>query len=241
MGNAPSLLFGDSWWTNTRDNCESTSDASAIQNCTSPEPDGDKNASRELSGEHKGRLNEFKLELARKHEKRRQILREKRREMEELREEVVRLKKENEQSRQAPVVKSDSVSSDSNVEMERLRKENEALREILEEKSKLLEASDDIIEKNRELRVSVAEMQRELQNLNKQVVDFEKERQDYQAHVVALKDVIAVSKNMLQIRESQLKEVSECDVFCSFIFNTVSIFIYNIYYCINLKFLIIDV
>ncbi|XP_018575529.1 myosin-10 [Anoplophora glabripennis] len=210
MGNATSNLFGDNnWWTSAQNNCDSTPGASAIQNRGSPNPDDDKRASRELSEPHKERLDEFKLELARKHEKRRQILQEKRMEMEELREEVVRLKKENQELRQASAVKCDSVPDSVGVEIERLRKENECLRDVLEEKSKLLEASDDIIERNRELRVSIAEMQRELQNLNKQVVDFEKERQDYQAHVVALKDVIAVSKNMLQIRESQLKELKE--------------------------------
>lgn len=209
MGNAPSILLGDNWWTSAQNNCDSTAQGtSAIQDRGSPGPDDDKRASRELSEPHRERLNEFKLELARKHEKRRQILQEKRKEMEELREEVVRLKKENEELKQASVVNCDSVPN-SVSEIERLRKENESLRDLNEEKSKLLEASDDIIGKNRELRVSIAEMQRELQNLNKQVVDFEKERHDYKAHVVALKDVIAVSKNMLQIRESQLKEVSE--------------------------------
>ncbi|KAJ8919700.1 hypothetical protein NQ315_006228 [Exocentrus adspersus] len=203
MGNAPSVLFGDGWW--------DKNDSTTIQSSTST-PHRDV-SSEGLSEQHKERLSEFKLELARKHEKRRQILAEKRKEMEELREEVVRLKKENAELRQTShpdeITRLRENEELRHAEVDRYRNQNEELKRILEQKSKLLEVSDDLVEKNRELRVSVAEMQAELQGLNKQVVDFEKERQDYQTHVTALKDVIAVSKHMLQIRESQLKELKE--------------------------------
>lgn len=123
-------------------------------------------------------LEEFKLELARKHEKRRQLIAEKRQEMEELREEVKRLKEEN--------------------ELLRRQNPNNLTSDLME-----------IRRKNRELQVMIAEMQNELQELNAQAVNFEKERIDYKTHVIALKDVIAVSKQMLLIREGQLKELRE--------------------------------
>ncbi|KAJ8951638.1 hypothetical protein NQ318_012308 [Aromia moschata] len=172
--------------------------------------DGEESRTRELSEEHKQHLNEFKLELARKHEKRRQIVAEKRKEMDELREEIVKLRKENEELRKSKALVDNDVKQDeTNFELERLRRENDELKCILEEKSRLLEESDGIIQKNRELRISISEMQKQLQHLNTEVLNFEKERQDYKAHVVALKDVIAVSKHMLQIRETQLKELKQ--------------------------------
>lgn len=221
MGNAPSLLFGDAW--RAQDNRASDTSADPVGREDPAEKQREENLFNvhqckenqerldqckenqdkpNLSKENQEKLNEFKLELARKHEKRRQILAEKRKEMEELRQEVIRLKKENEELRNT---KCDS--GDVDQEKRRLREENEHLKMILGEKSRLLRESDDIISKNRELRVAIAQLQGELQNLNRQVVDFDNERKDYQAHVVALKDVIAVSKHMIQIRETQLKEV----------------------------------
>ena len=127
----------------------------------------------------KEELDEFKLDLARKHEKRRQLIAEKRKEMEDLREEVKRLTLENE--------------------------ELKANRRLTHGTNDL----EDIRQKNLELKMTIAKLQSDLQDLNGEMVTFEKERQDYKAHVVALKDVVSVSKQMLMIREAQLKELRE--------------------------------
>ncbi|XP_072399840.1 uncharacterized protein [Diabrotica undecimpunctata] len=162
--------------------------------------------SRELSEASKEKLSEFKLELARKHEKRRDIILEKRKEMDELRAEIEKLKTENAELKAS---RTENYVENCDEEIEQLRKENHDLKTLLSEKSCILAESEKIIEKNRELRISIVELQGELQRLNTEVLNFEKEREDYKVHVVALKDVIAVSKHMLQIRESQLKELKE--------------------------------
>nr|CAH7742815.1 unnamed protein product [Callosobruchus chinensis] len=124
-------------------------------------------------------------------------------EIEELRKEIIKLKRE------LDIQKRFDCPDDIQIEAERLRRENDGLKMILEEKSRLLEDSEKLIEKNRELRISIAKMQQELQELNTELIEFEKERQEYNTHVLALKDVISVSKNMLQIREAQLKELKQ--------------------------------
>lgn len=160
----------------------------------------------QLSHENREKLNEFKLEIARKHEKRRQILAEKRKEMDALRQEVLMLREENEK------LKNErgecKPENDGNNEIQRLRRENEELKMTIEENNKRLETIGCLTQRNNEMRMQIAEMQKELQELNTEALNFEQEREDYKTHVVALKDVIHVSKHMLQIREAQLKEVS---------------------------------
>ncbi|RZC40126.1 Macoilin domain containing protein [Asbolus verrucosus] len=130
----------------------------------------------------KEELDEFKLELARKHEKRRQLIAEKQKEFQTLREEVKRLKQENEELK---------------------------TRKLEDKTTNDLTAIEDIRQKNLELKMTVAKLQKDLQDLNGEMINFEKEKQDYKAHVVALKDVVSVSKQMLLIREAQLKELRE--------------------------------
>lgn len=166
---------------------------------------------KNYSEERIRKLDEFEQEFARKREKRKEILAQKKKEMEDLREEVQRLKEENEVLRRVQSQSNSSFdgdSSDSLYKIARLEQDNETLKMLVQEKGRLLLESEKIIEKNRELRVETVKMQDELQRLNNEMLNFEKERKDYKAHVVALKDVIAVSKNMLQIRETELTEVS---------------------------------
>lgn len=199
----------DLWWTNGQRNNNNREDRPSSSTIESSQRVRREHISRETTEQ----LNEFKLEFARKHEKRRQILDEKRKEMQDLRAEVLSLRKENQQLKQAccsdpNIVSSDNLGIDKE-ELINLKEENTRLKNILLDKEEEIRVKDELCNKNRELRISVAEMQKELQNLNIEVLDFEKERQDYQAHVTALKDVIAVSKQMLLIREAQLKELRE--------------------------------
>ncbi|CAH0545844.1 unnamed protein product [Brassicogethes aeneus] len=149
-------------------------------------------------------LDEFKLDLARKHERRREILAQKRKEMEDLRQQVQMLKQENEILR-----KNKPEQAFETIEIQQLRRENEELKIVVEDARKTADKIEDLGVKNNELRVQIAEMQKDLQVLNSEAVNFEQEREDYQTHVVALKDVIKVSKHMLQIREAQLKELKD--------------------------------
>lgn len=206
MGNTRSSHFekkpDDVWWPNSKSNEPNDN----ISSCSTDTIDINEKQLREDSVR---KLDEFKLELARKREKRKEIINQKRQEMEELREELQRLRDENERLRRVQNLGEDN--SDSANEIYRLRQENETLRMLVTEKGRLLHESEQILDKNRELRLQTVEMQQELQRLNNVMLNFEKERQDYKEHVVALKNVIAVSKNMLQIRETELTEV--CFVF----------------------------
>lgn len=125
-------------------------------------------------------------ELMRKRQMRREILTAKKLEFETLKREIQELKDENLSLKRTAQMQSGQ--------------EELAMLEINE--------ASGLIEKNRELQVMIAQMQHELQNLNTSMVDFEKEREEYKAHISALKEVINISKKMLLIRESQLKEVS---------------------------------
>lgn len=211
MGNTRSSRFeqkqDDVWWSNSTTN-EVEQDAPP---CTIEPPVPVEINETNLSEKNLRKLDEFKLELARKREKRKEIIDQKTKEMEELREEIRRLKEENEALRRVQhqqKVESDEDNSDSSYTISRLEQENETLKMLVTEKGRLLLESEKIIQKNRELRIETVQMQEELQRLNNEMLNFEKERADYRAHVVALKDVIAVSKNMLQIRETELTEVS---------------------------------
>lgn len=166
------------------------------------------NATFEQSNDDK--LDEFRQDFARKHEKRRQLIAEKRKEMQDLRLELLRQKKENEKLRESLNAKSSEINPSTEIDqqlIENLKQENDEMKRKIVELQTELFRSETIAQKNNELRCSITELQRELQSLNAEVVNFEKERQDYQTHVTALKDVIKVSKEMLRIRESQLNEV----------------------------------
>lgn len=221
MGNARSQSFDepsvDIWW-NTR----STSQISAgltnepvslklnktVMSTSNSEPVKQNDASEQRNDD---KLDEFRQDFARKHERRRQVLAEKRKEMQDLRMELSQQKQENEKLRNA-LNKNAAGGSPCNAEdellIEKLKQENVEMKNKIVELHTELLRSQTIAEKNNELRSSIAELQRELQSVNAEVVNFEKERMDYQAHVTALKDVVRVSKEMLKIRESQLNEVS---------------------------------
>lgn len=156
------------------------------------------------------KLDEFRQELARKHEKRRQIIAEKRKEMQDMRDELLKQRKENEELKKMLRRRSNSEENETEIV-----KENEGLRKEVEELRSQLTKSEELAQKNNELRSSIAELQKELQLVNSEVVNFEKERSDYKLHVTALKDVVKVSKQMLQIRENQIKEVSIVYVICT--------------------------
>lgn len=158
----------------------------------------------------------FKQELARKHDRRRQLIVEKKKEMADLREELIKEKEENGRLRgllkekRSPEIGAGDTSQNSpstNLNFEAIREENEDLRNEVEKLKLLLKEREMLADKNKELRISLAEMQRELQNVNTQIISFEKERIDYQEHVTALKDIIRVTKEMLRVRESQIEEV----------------------------------
>lgn len=203
MGNTRSSHFeqklDDVWLLNTKTN-------EVEQNRPSCSDDSVEVTEKRLSKDSVRKLDEFKLELARKREKRKEIIDQKKIEMEELHEEIQRLREENDALRRVQHQQQDN--SEYFYRISRLEEENQTLKMLVSEKGRLLLESEKIIDKNRELRVESAEMQKELQRLNNEMINFEKERQDYKAHVVALKDVIAVSKHMLQIRETELTEVS---------------------------------
>lgn len=224
MGNTRSHSFDDTsvdlWW-NTSATSEISAGATNDQNqdalklnksamsTSTSEPTKQNSASEQRNND---KLDEFRQDLARKHEKRRQILAEKRKEMQDLRMELSQQKQENEKLRIALNKGAAAENRNNNAEdelfIEELKRENvEMKNKIMELRTELLR-SETIGEKNNELRSSIAELQKELQSVNAEVVNFEKERMDYQTHVTALKDVVRVSKEMLKIRESQLNEVS---------------------------------
>lgn len=155
------------------------------------------------------KMEQFKSELANKHLARRQAIAERSREILFLREELAKHKKENEELKEALNKKNPEPEDTSwNEELQKLREENERLKNTVQEKDEELDNYKEITQQNHELRLNIAEVQKELQSVNAQVVSFENERHDYQTHVSALKEVVKVSKQLLEIRELQLEEVS---------------------------------
>ncbi|KAG5879174.1 hypothetical protein JTB14_037432 [Gonioctena quinquepunctata] len=216
MGNVSSAHFeeilDDKWWPKNDANCEENKTKTLLsQKSASSNPSTSVSSSKPLSEENEEKLNEFKLELARKHEKRREIINEKRKEMEDLKQEVLRLRRENEELRNSGLAKElETRKEDSrNEENTRLREENEELKAHLDEQSKLLQESEFNMDKNRELRKNITELQTDLQSLNSRLLDFENEKQEYRKHVVALKDVISVSKQMVKIKETEVQELKQ--------------------------------
>lgn len=159
------------------------------------------------------KLQQFKSELEKKHLARREAIAERSREIIFLREELAKYRQENEQLKdmlkqdnKIELIQENVVSCD---EFEKVKLENNELKSKVSELSEELGKNEDLAQQNSELRKSIAETQKDLQAVNSQVLEFEKERQEYHSHVVALKDVIRVSKKLLEIRENQLQEVSE--------------------------------
>lgn len=109
---------------------------------------------------------------------------------------------------------------------EELQKENLELKQVMEEMKEQLKTQNEIVEKNKELRISISQIQDELQNVNVEVLGFEHEKHEYKIHVAALKDVIRVSKEMLQIRENQIQEVSR-NIFVFFFFTFLLFFFFD--------------
>lgn len=194
MGNTKSQCFQsdaeDLWWKPEK---PAINKESCSQPCT-PE--------KREPGSNEDKLDEFRQELARKHEKRREIIAEKRKEMQDMRDELLKQRRENEELKKMLRTRSNNEENGSEIV-----KENDDLRKEVDELRTQLSRSQDLAQKNNELRSSIAELQKELQLVNSEVVNFEKERSDYKLHVTALKDVVRVSKQMLQIRENQITEV----------------------------------
>lgn len=193
MGNTPSNLSNDQhddiWWKN-----EENQEKIEEERPNSP------NVS----------FQSFAEEFDKKRDKRKQILEQKRKEIQGIREELNILRRENERLR------NNQTQENENEQVEFLQRQNQSLQEQIAELRKREENVGDITEKNRQLRISVSEMQSELQRMNSSLLDFEQQKEDYKRHVVALKDVIKVSKELLQIRETELKEVSK---FIRFLYN----------------------
>ncbi|XP_050312067.1 uncharacterized protein LOC126747453 [Anthonomus grandis grandis] len=172
----------DIWWTNgVRSMSETPTSSGTSSSDISPNQD----------------FSEFQQEFERKHEKRREILAAKKKQFDDLREEVRHLTEEN--TKLKSLLSSREPLLD---EFNKIVAENASLKQELTCKTQLLE-------KNRELKINIAQMHQELQNLNGIAVEFEREKEQYKNHVAALKDVIAVSKKMLLIRESQLQELRQ--------------------------------
>lgn len=230
MGNTISedLEPNDAWWqtqTSEPSNPNTTPmPSSSIQNNTESETSEEEcnRIVERLSLEtrrkaHEEKMEEFRAELAQKHLARRQAIAERSKEIMFLREELAKYRKENEDLKEAlsnattldvphtvPQVEDTSWKDD----MDELKRQNQELNERVGSLEEELGGCRGFQKQNHELRLNIAEVQEELQSANSQVVAFEKERQDYQNHVSAMKEVVAVSKQLLEIRERQLEEVS---------------------------------
>ncbi|KAL3274927.1 hypothetical protein HHI36_019705 [Cryptolaemus montrouzieri] len=187
MGNVPSNLSinesEDIWWSNGEKRL----------NVLPPKP--------ENSNENASTFENFVEEFDRKREKRKMILEEKRKEIQDMRYELQILRKENERMRNTPFLQ----DSQYNKQIEFLQKQNQSLMKEITLFKEKEESMNILLDKNKELRISVSEMQDEIQKLNSCVLDFEQEKNDYRTHVIALKDVIKVSKELLLIRENELE------------------------------------
>lgn len=115
-------------------------------------------------------------------------------------------------------MKHQNKNEDENID--ELQKENSEIKQVMIEMKEQLKKYDEIAEMNKELRISISQIQDELQSVNVEVLSFEHERQEYKTHVIALKDVIKVSKEMLNIRENQIQEVSTNIFISTLIFTT---------------------
>lgn len=163
-------------------------------------------------------LDDFKRNIHEQHEVKRRLINEKKQELINLRRQLELQKMINEELK-IQLDKSQSQSSSSNPnnvesdlalkcdKYQELLKENEEQRKLIEEMKLQIEKHEEIHAKNQELRIHIAELQKEMQNVNAEVLEFESERKEYKTHVVALKDVIKVTKEMLNIRENQIQEV----------------------------------
>ncbi|XP_030767729.1 cingulin [Sitophilus oryzae] len=198
VGSAHRPCEDDIWWTNGQTKVEP-----AVEKCSSQNATTDINKHFEA---HREIDQDFKYDMERRHVKRREIIAAKKKEFDDLRQEVARLKQENELLKLNP---QNEAYVKMKEDLDRFQNQNRILKSELKDKLEELQKVASLLEKNRELKISIAEMQDELQKLNAVVVEFEKEREEYKAHVVALKDVINVSKKMLLIRESQLKELKQ--------------------------------
>ncbi|XP_018332566.1 interaptin-like [Agrilus planipennis] len=187
----------------------------------------DKRVAQLSNGEVKTSNGTIPKEVSYYREKRLQILSEKKKEFEKLRHDLATEKKQNENLRLLlkknginigeeilTTNNRNHVNNKNNhmvdtVKISELAAENEQLKtRILE-----LECNDAKVkmmtnEENRRLQMELAKLQNELQSLNAEICAFEKERQEYNTHVTALKDIVKVSKELLEIRQNQIVQLN---------------------------------
>ncbi|KAF2899573.1 hypothetical protein ILUMI_06602 [Ignelater luminosus] len=200
MGNTRSEFFEpvgvDLWWNNNPVTTATTS-TSSLPNNIKP-------------GKTSKKSNEVKImeEISTLHEKRLKLIAEKKKEMNDLRQEMARQRSENEKLKE--FLKEKGIVPPVQ-EWEPLEKINVSLQTETFEVPGISdnETECDLVKrKNLELQVNIAELQKDLQLANSEIAAFENERKEYKTHVVALKDIIAVSKQLLFMRENQIKELS---------------------------------
>lgn len=67
---------------------------------------------------------------------------------------------------------------------------------------------------NNRLRRDLAESNRALQGANSDIADLQTQNTESIKHINALKEVVSVSKTMINLREGQLNEVRQCYIIC---------------------------
>ncbi|KAF5300703.1 hypothetical protein FQA39_LY11065 [Lamprigera yunnana] len=87
------------------------------------------------------------------------------------------------------------------------KKEMDQLREDVErykrENEELKKKTDNAVHE------TTLKLQKELESAKNEIANFESERKEYREHVIALKDVVSVSKQLLMLKENQMKELNE--------------------------------
>lgn len=153
-------------------------------------------------------------ELSAIHERRIKLISEKRKEMNDLRQENEELKRLlAEHNIHLPLTTKVDAHQQTEVFEVPGEPNTSDLQGQIEDLQAEIDDKNQIKQENLELQKNIAELQDDLQKANSAIAAFEDERQKYKTHVAALKDIIAVSKQLLLMREGQIKEVS-CSPIC---------------------------
>ncbi|XP_044735061.1 myosin-10-like [Chrysoperla carnea] len=200
-----------------------TNSSNQNNECTINTEDNLDNDSQQFNGysrtlDSREKLEIFKKHLEEKRLERQSILSAKKREFDQLRTDLEQQKIQNRilSEKLKELASGNSVTIDNNEiskvvllesNVEELAKENERLKSQLQTFIEEKQNTEEILKKNKELQIEQASLQHELQSLNKQISESEQQKEEYIKHIAALKDIIKISKQMILIREGELKEL----------------------------------
>lgn len=156
-------------------------------------------------------MEEFRRQLEIKREQRREILNRHRTEKQELEKALESEKKSRFEAYETNRILRELLTRN-NIDIPEELQNSKEVADITAMIDKMNEEFETLKASNNRLRRDLAESNRALQGANSDIADLQTQNTESIKHINALKEVVSVSKTMINLREGQLNEVSQYDL-----------------------------